>query len=140
MINNLNIQREMTHLMCDELIGRGQYRQVYSSIVLPDYAIKLEYANATFCNAMEWKFWCAVMDTPMAKWFAPCKWISGTGQVLLMQRTRPLAIYPKSIPSFFEDIKKENWGEFEGRPVCHDYANMSIIEKGLVASNKKVIW
>ncbi|MCK5639710.1 MAG: hypothetical protein KAJ19_02895, partial [Gammaproteobacteria bacterium] len=58
------------------------------------------------------------------KWFAPCVEISSCGIVLVQHKTKPLTKLPTYVPSFFNDLKTNNWGELNGRPVCHDYGIM----------------
>lgn len=140
MLNNQTIQREISHMVCGKYIGRGQFREVYENKWSTDSVIKLEDGYSSFHNIMEWQIWNEVKDTHMAKWFAPCVWISGNGSVLVMMKTTPAEKYPNRIPSFFTDIKKDNWGSYKGNIVCHDYGYSDIVRNGIVSSMKKADW
>lgn len=89
---------------------------------------------------MEWQIWQVVKDTDMAKWFAPCEHISGSGSVLIMKRTTPTDRLPTKVPAFFDDLKPNNWGKLGTHTVCHDYGHNSLIEYGLSVCLKKAEW
>lgn len=140
MIDETNIQRELAYMFCGDLVGRGQFRNVHSCKVDDSLVVKLENGYASFYNTHEWMIWNEVKDTPMAKWFAPCEYISANGSVLVMKKTRPADKFPTRIPAFFDDLKRENWGLFEGRLVCHDYGHNNLIRYGITAGLKKAEW
>lgn len=114
---------DLVRLICAEMLGEGISRKVFVYRLQPERVVKLEYASR-FQNVLEWEIWCCVSDhKELAKWFAPCFEISGLGQWLIQARTHPIekVDLPKKVPTVFTDLKPENWGWFEGRPVCHDY-------------------
>lgn len=47
---------------------------------------------------------------------------------MIQRRTTPLREdqKPKLVPNFLADLKLENWGMYQGRPVVHDYGNHAI--------------
>lgn len=135
--------REVLALVCDDYLGRGQYREVYSYARDPKgWVVKLENGHQSFANVREWEAWRAVRETKWAPWFAPCHTISGSGLVLIQARTTPLdpVDLPKRVPAFFTDLKPENWGRYEGRIVCHDYGNHLLHENGMTDRMRKADW
>lgn len=142
MSDNPTIHRDAFNLLCDERIGSGMSRVVFSSLVLADCVIKVEEAAASFQNVMEWQAWQQVKDTEFAGWFAPCEWISPNGAVLVMKRTEPVASwsYPKRMPAFFTDFKRRNYGWLGGRLVCHDYGTALLMQVGLTKRMRRADW
>lgn len=128
------------YMMCGEYIGGGLYRNVFRSRLNPDEVIKVEMEGGCFSNVHEWEVWQQVQFAPaLAKWFAPCKFISPAGSVMIQARTTPCAKkdLPEKVPGFLTDLKVENWGWLGDRVVCHDYGNILIgVDKRL----KKVKW
>jgi hypothetical protein len=129
-------------LMRGPWIGKGASREVYEFYPRPEWVIKFEVTNHKwFQNVAEWDRWGRAQPTRWAKWFAPCHFISGCGTTLIQSRTKPLAKLPARVPSFFSDLKRDNWGEFEGRPVCHDYGVTRLGTYGLAdAAMVKAEW
>jgi hypothetical protein len=126
--HNERIKDCALNAICGELLGRGQYRCVYA---LDDKRVlKVEDRGDAFCNPHEWAIWC---DCPeqWQKWFAPCLSIDDFGIALIQRRTKPLTEKQwaslTEIPDFMADIKRENWGWLDGRPVCHDYGNHAFL-------------
>lgn len=140
MSDNAVIHSEAFHMLKGEKIGSGMSRVVWSSPIWPDCVIKIEDSVAHFQNVIEWETWQNVKDTPYAKWFAPCRWISHSGSILIMERTKPAAdkSYPDRMPKFLCDFKKANYGMLGKRLVCHDYGLM--LMNGLTKSMWKVKW
>lgn len=121
---------EMRGLFFGRKIGEGSTRKVFACRIDESVVIKKEMKAGGFQNVLEWEIWRTVSySETLAPWFAPCFHLSGSGTLLIQARTSPIATLkdlPKKIPSFFTDLKKQNWGWYEGRPVCHDYATISI--------------
>lgn len=140
MIDSLAVLKEHFRLFCDEEIGSGIGRRVFSSAVLPQSVIKCEEGAASFQNVIEWETWQRVRETPFAHWFAPCEWISPSGAVLVMARTKPPTRLPKEVPVFLTDLKKSNYGIYKGRLVCHDYGTNLLFEHGMTKRMKKADW
>ena len=109
------------------------------------YVIKIEPRN-TNCNQVEYTLWEEIKgltgDLAWVKdWFAPVKWISPNGRILLMQKTKEdfNKEYPEKIPKFMWDVKPDNFGWIGKNLVCHDYGQFySFIEYS--KKMKKVDW
>jgi hypothetical protein len=130
------------HLLCDEQIGSGIARNVFSSQVLASSVVKVEDRIGSFQNVVEWETWQRVKETEFAKWFAPCEWISGDGSILVMKRTQPAreGEFPKKMPAFLTDFKRTNYGVLGKRIVCHDYGLTTMLECGMTKRMKNVNW
>lgn len=142
MSTNLAMHREAFHLMCETLIYEGMSRAVWTSKIVPDCVVKVEERSGFFQNVVEWETWQRVKDTEHARWFAPCRWISPNGAILVMERTRPASDrdYLDKMPVFLSDFKRRNYGMAGDRLVCHDYGTNMLFEKGLSARMAKVDW
>lgn len=135
---------DLMHLFIGELIGKGASREVYNFCYDVTKIIKVELAGTSFNNVEEWEIWRSLLDNgqeDLQKWFAPCRAISPCGVYLIQARTTPISKeqLPAKVPSFLTDLKIENWGMFEGRPVCHDYAN-NLIRANVTARMRKAEW
>ena len=121
--------KDFASLILGERLGGGVARDVYALNTAQSGTtiIKFEDVAGSFQNIIEWSIWGDVVNTKWEKWFAPCCEISSTGVCLIQRRTTPLEMLPKRVPSFFTDLKRDNWGEYEGRPVCHDYGTMAAL-------------
>ena len=139
---NPNMHREAFNLVCDELIYQGMSRAVWSSEVLTDCVVKVEDRCGYFQNVVEWETWQRVKDTDFARWFAPCRWISPSGSILVMERTRPAgdAQYPEKMPVFLSDFKRRNFGMLGGQLVCHDYGTNLLFENGMTKRLRNACW
>lgn len=130
------------NLLCGEKIGEGAYRTVYACRVRPDLVVKVENADfRVFANVFEQKFWDDhQFCEKVARWLAPCEFLSPDGRVLLQRRVDPVPSsfdLPAKLPSFLTDIKRDNFGLMDGRLVCFDYA-MTIPNPSL--RQKKAEW
>ena len=116
------------NLLCLDKIGSGVSRDVYTCRLRDDLVVKVETSNdwRSFSNAFEMRFWNDHQYAKdIAKWLAPCRYMSPDGRLMLQQRVRVATAddtLPEKLPSFLTDIKRENFGWFEGRLVCFDYA------------------
>jgi hypothetical protein len=151
MSDNSATWRQSFDLLCDQLIGHGMSRNVYSSKILPDSVVKVEEGSGRFQNVVEWETWQRVKDTPYSRWFAACHWISPNGTILIMERTRPPAPveYLEKMPVFLCDFKRTNYGvsmlaDQKGKPtnflVCHDYGTHLMFENGMTKRMQKAEW
>tara|TARA_R110000796_G_scaffold117736_1_gene230791 strand:- start:27101 stop:27565 length:465 start_codon:yes stop_codon:yes gene_type:complete len=134
------ISRDFFGMICGDLLGQGLGREVYACAIEPTVVIKFETRARSFQNVLESECWDQVCHTALAKWFAPVINISACGTVLLMRRTmapRPGEL-PDKVPSLFTDMKTENWGMLDGRPVCHDYG--VTISNFSMKKTRKAIW
>ena len=144
---------EAFNLLCGAKLGEGMSRTVFECELLPDCVVKVETDARRFQNVMEWEIWQRVKDTPAARWFAQCRWISPSGLVLIMERTRVpgQSEYLEKVPAWFTDLKRQNWGmaraeKKDGKPgrewlVCHDYGTSLVIEEGTITKRmRKADW
>lgn len=142
MSTNPTMHKEAFNLLCEDLLYSGMSREVWSSLVLADCVIKVEDRRAFFQNVIEWETWQRVKNTSIAKWFAPCRWISPNGSILVMERTRPAADrdYPATMPIFLNDFKRRNYGMIGKRLVCHDYGISNLMDWGMSKRMVKAKW
>lgn len=125
------VTRDILALMLGARLGSGIARSVYVFRPNPTLVVKIEEDAGSFQNIIEWTTWNEVSDTKWAVWFAPCHHISPCGTALIQSRTHPLGTPPDKIPNFFADLKPENWGMLDGRPVAHDYGYTCLSSMGL---------
>lgn len=139
---NNTIARDFFQLMTGEMLGSGVGREVWTLKENPDLVVKFETGAQSFQNIMEWEVWERIQFTEHARWFAPCVRISGCGTILIQKRTErlPASRLPKQVPTFFTDLKAENWGDLNGKAVCHDYGYHLLMEKGMSKRMRKVEW
>ncbi len=131
---------EFFDFICGELIGFGISRAVFESNTHEGCVVKVEYSPEYFQNIYEFQAWHRVERTDLAKWFAPCVDISECGKILIQKKTTELTKFPEKVPAFFTDIAERNWGQFKGRPVCHDYGCHLLIEHGMTSRLRKADW
>lgn len=130
-------------MICDEKLGSGMSREVYSCSLDPSVVIKFETTQGRFQNIVEWETWQDVKETDYAKWFAPCVNISSCGSVLIMKRTTPiknLKRYPERMPAFLGDFKYSNYGMYKGHLCTHDYGRTLLVSEGLTKRTRSVDW
>lgn len=122
------VNKEAFRLLCGRKIGSGVYRTVYECSIDPTLVVKVEDRQAgSFANVAEYEFWNRNEGGPAGVWLAPCVDLSPNGVILLQKRVEPLrkADLPKKIPTFLTDTHIGNFGMFEGRIVCCDYARVA---------------
>lgn len=105
-------------------LGKGIDREVFVCKSDPTCVIKIETEARSFQNIMEWELWLSLVpDSPIYDWIAPCVSISPCGTILIQKRTEPInsKTFPEKIPTWAADVKLENWGLLDGKPVMHDY-------------------
>ena len=115
----------LTDLIVGTHIGSGCFRDVYEHVTNKNWVVKIQRDNS-FSNILEFELWCSIKDTKYAKWFAQCHWMSNNGKVLIQEKIKPITKknsknIPKTIPYFFTDVKKSNFGFRGTQLVCHDY-------------------
>jgi hypothetical protein len=135
-----SVKRDLFHLVCGKVLGAGVARTVYEHAFDPTVVIKVEEGAGSFQNVAEWQVWERIQYTALARWFAPCVAISPNGSVLVQRRTRAALNYPDKVPSFFTDIKPENFGMLDGNFVAHDYGYHLMLENGMSKRMKKADW
>lgn len=124
-IHNLPVSsRDLASLVLGTKLGSGMSRDVYECRLDNAFVVKVENASQDFQNVIEWEIWNNVRYLPnVAKWFAPCQFISPNGIFLIQRRVEKgqARQYPKKVPYFFRDTKYDNFGFLDGRFVCCDY-------------------
>lgn len=137
---NNSVSLDLLRLVCGQELGDGIARTVYACPLRSDLVVKIETRGKSFQNVMEWELWQEVQHTKsLARWFAPCEFISSCGTVLAMRRTEPVPtrMLPKRLPEMLTDLKPSNYGLLGGRVVCHDYG---FIIKELNTKLRMVDW
>lgn len=136
------LARDVAGMVLGDYRGTGTYRCIFDHASDPELIVKVENGHQCFCNVREWDVWERVKETALAKWFAPVVAISSSGVVLVMKRCAevPVQLLPEHVPAFFTDLKAENWGLYEGRPVCLDYGNHLLIEYGMTKRMRRARW
>lgn len=142
MSDNPTIHRDFFRAAIGKELGRGMSRAVYACTFNPEWVVKVEEWADSFQNVAEWLIWSRAKNTPLAKWFAPCHFISPNGTVLIQSRTVPARPheYVDRIPAFFTDFKRANYGMIGKRFVCHDYGTSLVIDNGLTTKMRKPKW
>ncbi len=140
------VAMDLVTSICGNWIATGVFRSVYDYNLDDKYVVKIEKDN-TSCNMIEYMIWDEVRglinDKEWVKdWFAPCKWISPNGRILIMEKTKEFKRgmeVPTKVPEFLWDVKPDNFGWIGKNYVCHDYGqlyNMIHYPKKF----KKIIW
>lgn len=119
-------------MMLGAVLGAGESRIVFQNKLDSSTVIKVERRSKSFHNVAEWDTWNNFIDTPLEPWLAPCLDISSCGIYLIQRKTVVAAAkdYPEKVPTFFTDTKYSNWGLYDDRLVCHDYANSTLYRPG----------
>jgi hypothetical protein len=139
-MTNTLMYEDLRGLLLGEKLGEGVYRKV--SVFRPDKRLVIKVAEEDpHPNVIEYRIWEELMDTKVAKWFAPCVAISTCGLFLLQKRVEmhPKSEYPKMVPHFFTDCKYSNFGWLDGKFVCCDYGGF-VITNGFTNKMKKADW
>lgn len=125
--SNRAVTQDLILSLCGKHLGEGMYRSVYEYKLDENYVIKLESIGSN-CNLTEYMMWNEIQHLSedlawVKKWFAPVKWISPNGRVLVMKRTvqKYNKKRPDKVPSFMWDVKEDNFGWIGNNFVCHDY-------------------
>ena len=117
-------------VLCGEKLGFGMDRDVYVCRLDEDYVVKVERDNSSYDqNIIEYRIWTDLQGKPdLQKYFAPCKYLSGNGKILIQKRTEPIRMsdIPDKLPMFLNDMKLENYGILDGKFVCHDYGYIDL--------------
>lgn len=128
-ITNAATFEDAFNLLCGELIGSGIHRKVFECRLRKELIVKVEDNGSDwryFGNVHEQKFWDDnEAYEPVAKWLAPCHYLSPDGRLLLQQRVDPIPSdykLPEQVPTFLTDLCRRNYGLLDGRFVCVDYA------------------
>lgn len=141
------VQLEALNILCDEKIGEGSTRTVFRNAFDAALVVKVATSSAGIkSNWEEFATWEAVQFTKLSSWFARCHSISDYGSVLVQEWIPNIPAGQYKIPSFFSDLKPENYGLVVGtkssQVVCRDYGLHLLREKGMKLSlvNYKVTY
>lgn len=135
--------REALGLLCGDRLGDGLSREVFRYGPDENYVIKFEPDASHFQNVAEWQLWDRIQYVEKHnKWFAPCLRISHCGRILIQRYAEPIAAIalPAEVPSYFTDLKKENWGVIKGQPVAVDYGKHLMLERGMTNRMRRADW
>jgi hypothetical protein len=104
-----------------ELIGEGQFRQVFAIRGHSDLVAKVEKSGASN-NLSEWAIWLS-LPAALKSRYAPAQGLLDEGRILIMQRTQPVRpeVFTR-LPESTPDNHHANFGWLRGQIVCHDYA------------------
>lgn len=119
--NNPRLCYSALEFLLGDYIGKGCSRTVFKYALDPKYVIKIA-KSGSFDNILEYEIWCNIRYTEHKKYFAPCSWISDDGVIMLQRKTKPIYTLPETLPSYFSDIKPDNFGMIGKQIVAHDYA------------------
>lgn len=137
------IHRDTFDILAGQHIGAGSFRDVWTLRCDHSCVLKFETTSGSFYNIYEHELWQEVKDDKvLSQWFAPVLDISANGIVLVQRRTYPVRKedLPTKVPAFFDDLKANNWGWYEGRVVCHDFGHRSVLRTGLTKRMKTAKW
>lgn len=135
-LNDQMMTLEMTDMLIGDFIGEGISRKTYSCPLNREWVVKVSDPQAYNQNMLEWMIWdeCHTHMLDVREWLAPCHFISNGGHVMIQQRTAPVTpcLMPKKVPYFLNsDLKTDNWGLIDGKPVCHDYGYAKVFRLGI---------
>lgn len=125
----MNVNKSAYNLLIGNYIGEGEYRTVYECCLRDDLVAKIEKPEKrhAFANVHEFSIWQEYKEIEAVRmWLAPIYIMSDCAQILLQSKVSSVPVdfvWPDKLPSFLGDIKRENFGWFENRLVCIDYAN-----------------
>lgn len=83
------------NFLCHDVLGQGIHRKVFSCRFRDDLVVKVEDNGdnpmRSFANVREMDFWTYWRDhEPVAKWLAPCEYLSPDGRLMLQRRVDPI--------------------------------------------------
>jgi hypothetical protein len=119
------IKNDWFNLCVGKKLGSGSSRDVYEYLLDGDFVLKIEEGTYSFKNVLEWQLWLDSEFLELKNWLAPIRYISPCGSILMQKRVYPClpTDLPDKVPSCLTDLKLENWGWYNGKIVCCDYAN-----------------
>ena len=135
--------RELRSVALGDLLGEGLSRKVYVCKLNSHYVVKIEAGGGSFQNIAEWDTWSWLSTEPaMARWLAPCEFISTCGMMLIQRRVEPIrrGELPKKLPAFLTDIKLDNFGMLHGKVVCCDYGTIGASVRRAPKRMVKAVW
>jgi hypothetical protein len=135
-----HLHYELTHLVLGEYLGSGVNRDTYRCRLNPAWVVKVSDRAHTWQNINEWEVWWYASKA-LAKWLAPCRFISPSGRYLIQDYVEPVRKeeLPKTLPRFMIDQKQENYGMLNGHLVARDYGTMVSLVN-LIKGRRKALW
>lgn len=100
-------------------------------VARPNPSLPLEKNPAVIHNRNEYTVW--QQWESLREWLAPVISISSCGRYLTMQKGESVDRAPEEVPMCIEDRRVINWVRLNGKVVCCDYGEKSVIramEKG----------
>lgn len=140
------VYEDAFNLLCGRKLGAGIHRDVFECALDPTLVVKVEINDdrvRNFANVKEYENWTVWRDVePIARWLAPCDRLSFDGRILLQKRVEPIkkSEAPTALPTFLTDVKYENYGWYDGRIVCIDYAFLVTDASAKKRSVKELWW
>jgi len=128
-----SVSRDAFDMLCGKPLGFGIGRIVFEHATDKSLVLKFECDAGSFQNIHEWDLWKqhSHAGTSTVDWLAPCVSISPNGIVLVQKRTKKVPWtfkLPKMVPNILDsDLKRDNWGLYKGKLVCHDYGRHNAI-------------
>ena len=135
----------ITEAIIGEFIGEGKTRCVYKHMQDDSLVVKRSKGLSkpkNLQNVIEWQAWIYLdsLDSRQAEWLAPCVDISDNGDILVQKATEPLSYdqkLPSAIPNWLTgDARRCNFGWYQNRLVCHDYA---LVGTKIILSNLHLV-
>lgn len=124
-----DVLREFANFTLGKKLGGGMSREVFVNRADPNTIIKVENSGIHNQNTMEWLIWEQFKHVKsIAKWLCPCHTSSYNGTFLIMDYARDMLPdeKPKKVPEFISDVKLENFGILNGKPVLRDYGTITL--------------
>ena len=123
------IRFEALNMLCGKLLGNGVHRTVFENAFDSSLVVKISNSpNGIRANYAEYEIWQEIQSSKYKRYFAKVKEMSGYGSILIADYVPDLPIGKYKIPSFFADLKRENFGLVGTQVVCRDYAYNRIVE------------
>lgn len=141
-LNTPAIGYDFLDFFMGDYLGKGYSRSVFEHKKDKKLVVKIDI-NSKGSNFAEWETWKTVKGTKHEKWFAPCMSISDNGKILIQQKCKPIEYFhtiPKMIPAYFNDVHMKNFGIYNGRLVCFDYALNNLLKMGLTKEMIPIKW
>ena len=133
------VQLEALNLLCDEKLGEGSMRTVFRHAFDPKLVVKIaKSSDGVKANWEEFSTWESVEFTKLNSWFARVHSVGDYGTILIQEWIPNIPAGKYKIPSFFTDLKPENYGLVVGtkssQVVCRDYGMHLLREIGMKLS------
>ena len=123
------IHLEAFNMLCGKQIGIGAHRTVFENAFDSNLVVKIANSqNGIRANYAEYELWQEIQSTKYNRYFVRMREMSGYGSILIADYVPDLPVGKYKIPSFFTDLKRENFGLVGTQVVCRDYALNRIVE------------